>query len=231
MIASASDAPLREAGLRSRSGNAMLRTRTAILDAAAACVERAGVRKTTMSQIALTGGVAKATLYNHFRTKDDVLAALVDGRVSVLGAQCRELAAGSLAAALEHAAAELAASRPLRRVAVGEPALLVGLAVPGEGRSWEQARAAVVAVLRAADTAAGPGEVDLVLRWLVSQLWWPMSPEQTRQAVALLARGLDGSPAGASAVPPQGRSSGRAHSHPDRAGLGWPDEPARLSTT
>ncbi|MCW2681146.1 MAG: transcriptional regulator, TetR family, partial [Frankiales bacterium] len=122
---SASDAPQRDPGLRTRSGNAMLRTRGAILDAAAACVERSGVRRTTMSAIAATGGVAKATLYNHFRTKDDVLAALVEARVAALAAECT---GRSIADALEHAAAVLRESAALRRVAQEEPALLVPLA-------------------------------------------------------------------------------------------------------
>ena len=66
----------------------MLRTRTAILSAAAACVQRDGVRKLTMGDVATMGGVAKATLYNHFRTKGDLLAALVEGRVTTLGQSC-----------------------------------------------------------------------------------------------------------------------------------------------
>ncbi|MCW2614504.1 MAG: transcriptional regulator, TetR family, partial [Frankiales bacterium] len=90
---SPSDAPQRQVGTRTRSGNAMLRTRAAILEAAAGCVQRFGVRKTTMGDVAAQGGVAKATLYNHFRTKDDVLRALVDARVAELGERCAATAA------------------------------------------------------------------------------------------------------------------------------------------
>lgn len=199
MTASASDAPQRQAGLRTRSGNAMLRTRTAILDAAAVCVERHGVRRTTMGDVAAVGGVAKATLYNHFRAKDDVLTALVAARVATLAAECEAIAAGlpdphpvtgletpdrrtGLGPALEHAAAALGSSRPLRRVAAEEPALLIPLLVPGQDRSWEQVRAAVAGVLTAAAAPAGPGEVELVLRWLLSQLLWPTTAESARTA-------------------------------------------------
>ena len=105
MTATASDAPVRAAGLRTRSGNAMQRTRTAILDAALDCIATQGVRRTTMTDLATAGGVAKATLYNHFRTKDDVLAALVDAQVASLAEACRVVAAEvGLAAALEQAA-------------------------------------------------------------------------------------------------------------------------------
>mgnify|MGYP000273468844 CR=1 FL=1 len=88
----------------------MGRTRTALLQAAAGCVTARGARATTMGQLAREGGVAKATLYNHFRTKDEVLAALVDSRVAALGEVCLSVAGdGGLAAALERAAAGLAA--------------------------------------------------------------------------------------------------------------------------
>lgn len=201
----------------------MLRTRTAILAAAGTCIERRGVRKTTMSDVAATGGVAKATLYNHFRTKDDVLTALVDAQVAALGSACAEVAAErGLAAALELAAAEVGASAPLRRVASDEPGLLAPLAAPGEGRGWEQARAAVAGVLAAAGASAGAASVELVLRWLLSHLLWPA--ETGSSGAQLLAAGLGTC---ASTGPSQGRPTER----PQAAGLGWPGEPATLRVT
>ena len=207
---SASEAPLRGAGLRTRSGNAMARTRAAILEAAAACVEQVGARRTTMSQVAATGGVAKATLYNHFRTKDDVLAALVEARVAAAVEQCQGRAPAD---ALELAAAALRNDPALRRVAQEEPALLVPLAVPGDGRPWAQLRAGLTQVL------GGPEQVELVLRWLLSQLLWPAAPGAGAAVAGALA-------AGASAGPAEGTP--RTSAHP--SGLGWPDGPARLRT-
>lgn len=214
---SASDAPQRAPGLRTRSGNAMLRTRAAILDAAAASVAGSGVRRTTMSEVAATGGVTKATLYNHFRTKDDVLAALVQAQVAALAAAGEATAATSgLACALEQAAAALTGLPALRRVAADEPALLVPLVALADGRTTEQARAAVGAVLTAAGTAPEPAAVELVLRWLAGQLLAPLAPAQASAQAALLVAAV--SPAGASAVPATGTPQERAHA----AGLGWP---------
>lgn len=222
---SASDAPQRAPGLRTRSGNAMLRTRAAILDAAAASIAGVGVRRTTMSDIAATGGVAKATLYNHFRTKDDVLSALVEARVAALGAACATAAAADgLATALERAAAELAALPALRRVAADEPALLAPVAVVGDGRGGESARTAVAAVLAAAGVPAGAAQVDLVLRWLLSQLLAPLAPAAAGAQARLLVAAV--CPPGASTVPAQGTPEVRAHA----AGLGWPGGPDRLRT-
>ena len=204
--AAPSDAPLRQAGTRTRSGNAMLRTRANLLDATAHCVERYGVRRTTMGDIALKAVVAKATLYNHFRTKDDVLAALVDARVATLADRCEAVAAGrpvaapdgvgspdlgrGLAAALRVAAAGLASDGPLRRVVADEPALAARLCTPGDGRGWAGVRTRVAQVLVAAGIAAEPPVVDVVLRWLTSQVLWPAPPEEAAAAAAVLDRSL-----------------------------------------
>jgi len=217
---------VRAVGLRTRSGNAMQRTRAAILDAAAACVERDGVRRTTMGELARTGGVAKATLYNHFRTKEAVLAALLEARAEALVLQCRAMAgeevhvpglsAGTgLAAALAHAAEVLAASRPLRRVAEQEPALLAPLAVPGDGRAWAAVREGVEAVLVAGGAQVDPARVELVLRWLLSVLLWPSSGQAARAQAEALTAGLL---AGASSPTPPGRASDVCSG----TGLGWP---------
>ena len=194
-VALASDLPRRTTGTRVRSGNAMSRTRVAVLDAAAHCVERYGVRRTTMGDIALKAAVAKGTLYNHFRTKDDVLAALVASRVDALRAACLEAvrtAAGDdgLVAALRTAAAELASSGPLRRVVADDPGLASRVATPGTGRGGAAARDAVREVLAATGADDGDAAVELVLRWLVSQVFWPAQGPGAAEAVERLAAAL-----------------------------------------
>jgi AcrR family transcriptional regulator len=214
-----SDARRSRAGTHIRAGNAMTRTRAAILDGAGACVERHGVRRTTMAAIASSAGVAKATLYNHFRTKDDVFAALVEARALSLAEHCAGVAAAAgVDAALAWAADDLRGSAPLRRVAADEPAVLAALVVPGSGRAWDVVRAAVAQVLVAGGGVAGSPEVDLVLRWLLSQLLWPVPAEDAAPAAATLARALGAGRPGASALPIQGTPA----EAPRPAGLGWP---------
>lgn len=218
-MAAPSDAPQSRPGTHTRAGNAMSRTRAAILDGALACVEREGARRTTMAAVARSAGIAKATLYNHFRTKDDVLAALVQTRGLSLAEHCAGVtAAAGLAPALAQAASALREDTALRRVAADEPAILAPLAVPGPGRGWEDIRTAVAQVLVAGGCAAGPREVDVVLRWLLSQLLWPVAPQDAPAEAATLARVLSADPPLASALPIQGTSS----EAPRPAGLGWP---------
>lgn len=231
----ASDAPHRTPGGRARAGNAMSRTRGALLQAASTCVARYGVKRTTMSDIAAVAQVAKATLYNHFRTKDDVLTALVEAEVTALVAACLAAARGDgarpgsladglgegtgqvrpldlpggLAAALALAATLLAGSPPLRVVAVQEPALLGPLLTPSEAPGWRLARGGTAEVLRAAGLPGDALRVSIVLRWLLGGLAWPQQPEQIRAGALALARALAGGSPGLPDVEPPGEAAGQ----------------------
>lgn len=209
-MSSPSDAPVRAAGTRTRSGNAMARTRTAILLAAVRSVEEVGLRGTTMSRVASTSRVAKATLYNHFRTKDDLLDALVLWKIGELLATVRGV---ELEAGLHALAAELAALPAVRRIAEGEPAVLPVLVRPGDGRLWTAARTAVTTLLEQAGVVAGPPAVELVLRWLAAHLLGGAESAELTLAARLLAGSLLAAPPPAPAQPP-------AHAAA-MSGVGW----------
>jgi AcrR family transcriptional regulator len=180
----ASAPPRRVTGTRSRAGNAMARTRAGLLEGALRAVARQGTRHTTMNDIAASAGVAKATLYNHFRTKDDVWSALVEAELTQLAADCAEL---PLTDALAEAAGRISRHAALRRIAQTEPAVLAGLLVEERaGAGWRLAREAVRRQLAAADA----GGDDLVLRWLASHLAAPAEPDDVRAAAECLVRGL-----------------------------------------
>lgn len=179
----ASAAPVRVRGTRSRAGNAMDRTRAALLAGAGRAVEVDGTR-ITMAQIAAAAGVAKATLYNHFRTREAVLAALVVAEVERLVAAADGAALGT---ALADAALALS-DHPLRRaLARLEPAAIAALArIDLSAAGWATARAAVDAAL----AAAGYGGTDTVLRWLASFVVTPADQDVIGRDVEVLLAGL-----------------------------------------
>jgi AcrR family transcriptional regulator len=157
----------------------MSRTRAALLDGARRAVEASGT-KITMAQVAAAAGVAKATLYNHFRTRDAVLSALL---VDEVGNLVDRHAGEPLPTALAAAANDLSAHRLLRTLALVEPGTLVALARMDPGRpAWQIARQAVADVL----AGAGYGGADLVLRWLASFVVNPSRPEAVAADVELL---------------------------------------------
>jgi len=183
-----SAAPVRERGVHSRAGNAMQRTRAAVLDGAVRAVEKHGARRTTMADIAMLAGIAKGTLYNHFRTKEAVYAAAVDAAVQSLGEECVTVAADDLAEALALAAERISGSAALRRIATDEPAVLSALTSIGDDGAWATARTMGHDVLRAAGAHDDASSVDLVLRWLVSFVAVPghdVEAQAARLATAL----------------------------------------------
>ncbi len=69
-------------------------TRDAILDAAGVLLGRNGYHKTTMDDLATQAGIARRTLYLHFRCKDDIFLARIDRVVDRLLHEERRVADG-----------------------------------------------------------------------------------------------------------------------------------------
>lgn len=172
-------------GLHVRAGNAMGRTREGLLDAALTSIERDGPRRLTMSGICERSGVAKATLYNHFRTKADVLAAVVWREVDRVADTARDAAAtGGLADGLEAAAAYVATSSAARAVAASDPGALVALLGPSPSPNWLHARQRAAEVL---DVDPAHPVVDVTLAWLGAALLTPGGAAERRATSLFLA--------------------------------------------
>ncbi len=179
------DAGGRVRGTRVRAGNAMARTRGKLLDAACRLVSERGLRKTSMTDIAIAAGIAKGTLYNHFRSKDEVFAALVEAEVALLAEECQGL---GLADALTHAAWRIGTHPAVRRIASDEPAALAALLGSArDGAGWRTARLAAASAL--AGAGHDPDAADLVTRWLATHLASP-DRHDAKASAALLATSL-----------------------------------------
>ncbi len=168
----------------------MGRTRAGLLEGAVRGIEKYGSHKVTMADIASLGGISKATLYNHFRTKRDLYAALVDTEVETLVRECTDLAVTDLPGALAHAATRVADHRAVRRIASAEPAVLGVLAAPTPAGAWPRARAGISDALGAAGYSAEPAAVESVLRWVASFLLAPDTADACRAQAGVLVAGL-----------------------------------------
>jgi len=156
----------------------MNRTRRGLLDGAARAFAASGLRRATMQSIATAAGVAKATLYNHFRTKDEVARVLLATELDRLTA----LAAGlPLEQALAALADECAGHAVLRRLAETEPELLGGL-LGADPERWADIVARLAAALRVDDEAA-----ELAARWLLGVVLQPGRSWLRHRAAARLA--------------------------------------------
>jgi AcrR family transcriptional regulator len=183
----ASAAPVRVTGTRSRAGNAMNRTRAALLDGARRAVLVSGT-KITMAQVAAAAGVAKATLYNHFRTREAVLSALLVHEVTAL---VEEFAEAPVPDALAGAANAISRHPVVRALARVEPATLAAVgAIDPSAEGWRIAGDGVRAAL-AGDSRGGS---DCVLRWLASYLLSPAGPASIAADLAIVLAGLPDAP-------------------------------------
>jgi AcrR family transcriptional regulator len=160
-----------------RPGVAMSRTRRGLLTGARSAFAERGLRKTTMQHVAAAAGVAKATLYNHFRTKDDVAQALIAFELDRLAALAAEL---PLTVAVPALAEEVGAHPVLRRLAETEPETLV-LMMGLDAERWGD----VVLTLGSALRISRP-EAELVCRWLLGLVLQPgTAPERAAQAAVV----------------------------------------------
>ena len=66
-------------------------TRRRIIDAAYECFWRAGYTRTSLETIAERAGLTKRTLYGYFRSKDDLLAAVMAHHNALAGARLKHI--------------------------------------------------------------------------------------------------------------------------------------------
>ncbi len=174
-------APAHVPGSHTRAGNAMNRTRAGLLAGAARAFADQGLRRSTMQSVAAAAGVAKATLYNHFRTKDDVVAALLSAELDRLTALAAALPADQALAALSD---ELGAHPVLRRLAETDPETFAGLLTAGP-EPWTDVTGRLATALRIESDDA-----DLVARWLAGVVLQPGRSTMRHRHAARLAAAL-----------------------------------------
>jgi AcrR family transcriptional regulator len=165
----------------------MGRTRLGLLTGAARAFAEHGVRRSTMQSVASAAGVAKATLYNHFRTKDELVRALLAAELERLTTLAAALPAERGLAAL---ADELGEHPVLRRLAVSEPGTLRAL-VEADAELWADLTGRLAAALGTDEDGAG-----IAARWLLGVLLQPARSSTRHRAAARLVAALrSGAPA------------------------------------
>ena len=174
-------APAHVPGSHTRAGNAMNRTRAGLLAGAARAFADQGLRRSTMQSVAAAAGVAKATLYNHFRTKDDVVAALLSAELDRLTALAAALPPDQALAALSD---ELGAHPVLRRLAETDPEIFAGL-LTVDPEQWADLTGRLAGALR-----IDVDDADLVARWLAGVVLQPGRSTTRHRHAARLAAAL-----------------------------------------
>ena len=160
-----------------RTGVAMSRTRRGLLTGARNAFAERGLKRTTMQHVAAAAGVAKATLYNHFRTKDDVAHALLAFELDRLVTLAAEL---PFTVALPALAEEVGGHPVLRRFAETDPDALTKMLVIDAER-WDDIVVALASALGLSRPAA-----EMVSRWLLGLVLQPgTASERAAQAATI----------------------------------------------
>jgi AcrR family transcriptional regulator len=157
------------------------RTQSAILSATKNLIATVGLAKMSMIEIADTSEVSRATLYNHFRDKESVVAALCESECVRLISIAQSSANAS--EALELLSIEISTDTALAHMRLSDPALLTKALRSREHRLWGALVDELVLVTGSALLA------DLALLWLVGQVLHPLTAHKSRlQAELLISR-------------------------------------------
>jgi len=158
-------------------------TRQALLDGARIVFAEVGVRNANMIEIADRSEVARATLYNHFRDKDELVAALIEDEIERL----RNLitSAPDRREVLFLLANEISQNAALRKVLALEPHLIATLAQISDTPIWNQARNILATSLRTSSVG-----VEIALRWCISQFFAPIATPDLESSIAAVERSL-----------------------------------------
>lgn len=167
----------------------MSRARAGILDGARASIIAGGVRRMTMSDVAERGGVAKATVYNHFRSRTELLDGLLADELTRLG-EVADATGPGIAEQLAALAQSIAGNPLLATIRQSEPDVLADLtAIPNEAARdrWTNNVSSIRTRLTDQAARSDDAAVDLVLRWLVSVVLAPARADRLAEQASLLA--------------------------------------------
>lgn len=170
-----------------------------------------------MTELARSAGVARATLYNHVRSRDDALRLYAEAEAllmvtRLLTENLNTTSNFSLDRAVSAVVGAAIAVQEHKGVAVvrrDEPVLLMALLNPGVGLVWEEIRS-LVRVLVSGGEVMRPAGVELVLGWILLQgvaVPRAVANEVARQELTEQAQLLLSGVLGSAAVPGVLRSS------------------------
>ena len=154
------------------------RTEGAILEGTKTLIAKFGLANISMIEIADASEVSRATLYNHYRDKNAVTAALITAEVEHMIDIANN--AGTPADALEKLSLYISDDPALAAMRTHDKAVLTELLSHAEHSLYlEIARC----LFTATKSAAGTG---IAMRWLMGQVMQPLTPAQSREQAELL---------------------------------------------
>ena len=159
------------------------KSRVAIFAGAKAVIAQVGNYQSNIADIALSAQVSKATIYNQFADKAEMIEQLVESEVARLITLA--LSANSRQEGLYFLSTSISQDEALRRLVETDPNDIAKLVTISTHPTWVLAHQGVAKVF-GADTAI----CGLILRWLIGQIGSPITKEESLAQSKRLANAL-----------------------------------------
>jgi AcrR family transcriptional regulator len=156
------------------------RSREAILTGAKRVIAEYGSYEANMINIATRAEISRATIYNHFADRDEMMVAVVEFEIDRLTERAR--AAASKESALFTLSREISTDPALAKMVESDHDDIVALTTISEHPLWITIHRNLAEIF-----GADENNVGLILRWLLAQFTSPLTEEQSRVQASKLA--------------------------------------------
>jgi len=155
------------------------RTREAILQGAKLEIAEVGSYESNMVDISTKAQVSRATVYNHFADKEEMILALVESEIERLTKLAQS--AENPKDALVILSRDISNDKALAKMRQTDPSDIAKFVTKTNHPLWELANESAIKVF-------GPTNGSLVLHWLISQIGSPLSEGESSIQSEKLAR-------------------------------------------
>ena len=159
------------------------KSRAAIFNGAKLIIAEVGNYQSNIADIALRSEVSKATIYNQFADKAEMMECLVESEVIRLTQVA--LAASSRQEALYALSTAISQDEALRKLTQSDPSDIAKLVTISNHPTWVIAHQGIAKIIGADSAACG-----VILRWLIGQIASPITQEESLAQSKRLANSL-----------------------------------------
>ena len=159
------------------------KSRVAILAGAKLVIAKVGNYQSNIADIAVSAQVAKATIYNQFADKAEMMESLVESEVIRLTELA--LAASSRQEGLALLSNAISQDLALRKLVESDPSDIARLVTITNHPTWVLVHQGIAKVFGADSAACG-----VILRWLIGQIASPITEEESVAQARRLAASL-----------------------------------------
>jgi AcrR family transcriptional regulator len=159
------------------------KSRAAIFNGAKLIIAEVGNYQSNIADIALRSQVSKATIYNQFADKAEMMECLVESEIIRLTDLA--LAASSRQEALYALSTAISQDEALRKLTQSDPSDIAKLVTISNHPTWVLAHQGIAKIFGADSAACG-----VILRWLIGQIASPITQEESLAQSKRLANSL-----------------------------------------